>query len=99
MSKVQSASSVPPYIDDFIKTNNSKLNEIYDDGISKDAIGCLYMQCSQKENKMDVSFLNVQGILILISEESWESIVSNSNQKRIYIIRDNDINSIFIVYL
>ena len=99
MSKVQSASSVPPYIDDFIKENHNKLNEIYDEGLDENQIGCLYMNCSKDENKMDVSFLNVENILTMINTESWESIISNSNQKRIYIIRDNDINSIFIVYL
>ncbi len=95
---IQNISSLPKYISSFLNYNLSKLNEIYDEGIKKDNIGILFLNCSQQENKMDVSFLNEMQIINYIQKESWENL-KNSTDKKIFFIKDTDLNSIFITYL
>ena len=55
---IQNISSAPEYISKFINLNFTKLIEIYDNGIKENENGLLFFICSQKVNKMDVSFLN-----------------------------------------
>ena len=72
--------------------------EIYDNGISENKIGVLYFKCSEKENKMEVYFLNEEQILLNLQKDSWENL-KNSTDKKIFLVNDNDINSIFILYI
>lgn len=95
---IQNVSSLPNYLSTFLNHNLSKLNEIYDEGIKTDNIGILFLNCSQRDNKMDVSFLNESQIINYIQKESWENL-KNSTDKKIFFIKDNDLNSIFITYL
>ena len=86
--KIQNISSTPKYISDFINHNFTKLIEIYDNGISENKIGVLYFKCSEKENKMEVYFLNEEQILLNLQTD-----------KKIFLVNDNDINSMFILYI
>ena len=95
---IQNISSLPNYISTFLNYNLSKLNEIYDEGIKQDNIGILFLNCSQRDNKMDVSFLNELQIINYIQKESWENL-KKSTDKKIFFIKDIDLNSIFITYL
>ena len=95
---IQNISSLPNYISTFLNYNLSKLNEIYDEGIKQDTIGILFLNCSQRDNKMDVSFLNESQIINYIQKESWENL-KKSTDKKIFFIKDTDLNSIFITYL
>ena len=57
------------------------------------------MNCSIDQNKMDVFFMDKDLVLKYITSETYEKIKSDSNDKRIYLINDLDINSLFIIYI
>lgn len=99
MTTIQNAHSTPPYIDTFLKANMTKLVEIHDRGIEEDKVGCLGLNCSQKENKMDVYFMNEDIILQCIQKESWENLKQGIGDKKLFLIKDIDENRIFLVYI
>ena len=89
---------LPTYIKEFLQTNMTKLNDIYNDGINEHNEGKLIMKCSQKDNKMDVFFLHNE----LIREHFsmvHEKINEKNTQSKILIIQDLDLESIFLVYI
>ena len=97
MSAIKSVSTIPEYIDTFIKHNFHKLNEILDEGLSENNDeGCLYLECTKIEDKMDVSFLNKENIQKITSLNTWEDINEKYNGK-IFIINEFDEKRIFIV--
>jgi len=96
---VQNVSSVPSHIDEFLKSNNKKLQEIYDEGIKVLGDGFLSFKCKKSENKMDVLFLNEEQILANFPKETWENLKRTRGHKKIFMIEDLDINSMFIVYI
>ena len=96
---IQNVSTVPPHIDEFLKGNNQKLEEIYDEGIKAFGDGFLSFKCKKSENKMDVLFLNEEQILANLPVETWENLKTSRNNKKIFLIEDFDINSMFIVYI
>ena len=96
---IQNVSTVPPHIDEFLKGNNEKLTEIYDEGIKVLGDGFLSFKCKKSENKMDVLFLNEEQILANFPKETWENLKISRNGKKIFLIEDFDINSMFIVYI
>ena len=60
-SKVQQINSCPDYISKFIQLNMEQLCKIYDEGMSLNPDlekGILCFLCSEKENKMNVQFMN-----------------------------------------
>ena len=97
---IQHAESTPPYISTFIQNNMKKLLEIYNDGINNFQTGCLGFQCSQKENKMDVQFMNDESMLTMLQKESWDNL-NNSipEDKKLFFIMDVDMNCIFLLYV
>ena len=96
---IQNVSTVPSHINDFLKGNNEKLQEIYDEGIIVFGDGFLSFKCKKSENKMDVLFLNEEQILANFPKETWENLKNSRNDKKIFLIEDFDINSMFIVYI
>jgi len=96
---VQNVSSVPSHIDEFLKSNNKKLQEIYDEGIKVLGDGFLSFKCKKSENKMDVLFLNEEQILANFPKDTWENLKTTRGHKKIFMIEDLDINSMFIVYI
>ena len=99
MNKIQTIESTPPYIGEFIKTNMKQLSDIHDVNIKEQGIGCLGFHCSQTENKMDVYFMNEEMMLKQLQKESWEQLKQSINGKRLFLVNDLDINSIFLVYI
>ena len=97
--QIQNISSAPEYISKFINHNFTKLIEIYDEGINEFNTGVLSFKCSEKENKMDVFFMNEELILQMLQKESWEQLKNNLNDKRLFFINDLDKSSIFLVYI
>tara|TARA_A100001015_G_C14747418_1_gene616159 strand:+ start:90 stop:383 length:294 start_codon:yes stop_codon:yes gene_type:complete len=95
---IQNIQSAPSYISDFINTNFTKLIEIYDNGLKEEGIGILCFSCSQETNKMDVFFLNEDNICKELSTESWENL-KKSTEKKIFLVKDLDHNSIFLIYI
>jgi anti-sigma regulatory factor (Ser/Thr protein kinase) len=91
---------MPEYIKSFIQTNGEQLNNIYEAGYSaNENNGCLGMKCSIEKNKMDVFFMNKEQILQYIKEDDYNKIEDQSHGKKIYLISDLDINSLFIIYI
>ena len=61
MSSIQNVDSAPDYIMKFIHMNMEQLCKIYDEGMYNNSQldkGIMVFQCSEKENKMDVQFMN-----------------------------------------
>ena len=97
---IQHAESTPPYISTFIQNNMKKLIEIYNDGMNNFHEGCLGFQCSQKENKMDVQFMNDESMLTILQKESWETLKNSiSEDKKLFFVMDVDMNSVFLIYV
>ena len=97
---IQNISSAPPYINTFIQGNLEQLNKIYDEGMEISSSGVLYFQCSEKENKMDVQFMNGDDMLRMINKESWEQLKSSiPESKKLFFMKDEDLNSVFLIYI
>ena len=99
MTEIQMIGSTPSYIDDFLKKNMNKLIEIHDKGIKEQTEGCLGLKCSSEENKMDAFFMNETTIVKMLQKDSWEQLKNNLNGKKLFMINDLDLNSIFLVYI
>jgi len=96
MEEIQGADSLPEYINDFIQLNIDQLLRIYDE--HKEETGALGFKCDRKNNNMEVFFMNEELIIELIKEDIWTQIKGEHEDKKIFIIQDIDINSIFLVY-
>ena len=96
---IQNISSLPDFIDKFIKFNHDKLIEIYDEGIKEFNVGVLSFKCSENENKMDVFFMNEEQILTNLQKESWENLKNSLNDRKLFMVNDLDKNSIFLIYV
>lgn len=92
---VQNISTLPDYIDNFVKFNKSKLIEIYDNGINQYTSGILYFLCDKDTNNVDVFFLEPNKIMEMISQETWEQLKIDAGDQKIFLIKESD--RIFIV--
>lgn len=86
---VQNISSLPDFIDKFIKHNQDKLIEIYDESIKIYNTGLLYFQCDKIKNNVDVMFLYVDKIIEMMGEESWEMLKADASDKKIFLIKES----------
>ena len=97
---IQNISSAPEYINKFIQGNLQQLNTIYDEGMEKNSCGVVCFQCSQKENKMDGQFMNDEMMLEIIKKESWEQLKKSiPESKKLFFVKDIDLNSVFLIYI
>ena len=87
---VQNISSLPDFIDKFIKFNHDKLIEIYDGGIEEYKEGLLYFQCDKDKNNVDVFFLYREKVIEMISEENWEMLKRDAENKKVFLIKESD---------
>ena len=96
--EINHVDSMPQYISNFISGNLEQLNKIYEEGLSCNSEGILGCKCSEKDNRMDVQFMNEEMILEMITKESWEPYKNTipEGKKLMYII-DLDIDSIFLI--
>lgn len=101
MTTIQNVSSTPDYISNFINSNLEQLNNIHDAGMDAFKEGCLGFKCSEKENTMDVFFMNRELLIKTMAEESWENLKNSlkERQKKLFLINDLDRNAIFLVYI
>ena len=99
MNFIQNIDSTPEYISNFLKSNLGQLKNIHDEGKQENGEGCLGFKCSEKENTMDVFYMNETLILQTLDNESWQQLKSTIQEKRLFLINDLDINSIFLVYI
>ena len=99
-SHIQTISATPPYISTFINNNLEQLNKIYEEGLQMFETGILGFQCSQENNKMDVQFMNEQHICETMHPDSWGKLKQSIPEgKKLFMIMDQDINSVFLVYI
>tara|TARA_Y100001958_G_C21181309_1_gene511117 strand:- start:948 stop:1250 length:303 start_codon:yes stop_codon:yes gene_type:complete len=96
---IQNSESCPDYISKFIHLNMEKLCEIYDEGKYLNNIGLLLFKCSKEENKMDVQFKSDIDLENIYPQEFTNYLKNNyyNEDKKLFIINDIDINSIFIL--
>ena len=98
-----SQQNIPKYIDDFIKTNFEKLIEIYNTNMkelnSDESFSMLSFKCKEKENKMDVTFMNKDLLLVNFKEEDWTKISEQRGDKKIFFIEDLDRNTHYLLYV
>ena len=99
MSQVQNIESTPPYIGEFLKQNMDQLISIYDEGKKELGIGCLVLKCSQTENKMDVFYMTDEMMLETLQKESWEQLKTTIAEKKLFVVNDLDLKSIFLIYI
>lgn len=85
---VQNISNLPDFIDKFIKHNQDKLLEIYDESIKIHNTGLLYFQCDKERNNVDVMFLHDDKIIEMMGEQSWEMLKNDANNKKIFLIKE-----------
>jgi hypothetical protein len=86
---VQNISSLPDFIDKFIKFNHDKLLEIYDENIKIYNTGLLYFQCDKIKNNVDVMFLYIDKIIEMMGKESWEMLKNDAGDKKIFLIKES----------
>jgi len=96
---IQNISSLPPYLNKFMKDNFDKLNEIYAEHKENVGDGVLSFKCNENENKVDVLYMTEELILQNFSKETWESLKVQRGDKKIYLIEDLEKSSMFIVYI
>ena len=93
--EINKINTLPNYINTFLNKNIKDLLSIYEQGIKENKSGNLGMKCSQKNNIMDVFFLNDKLSSEFIPKDTYEKIEKN---KKLFIIQDLDLKSIFLVY-
>ena len=102
-SKVQQINSCPDYISKFIQLNMEQLCKIYDEGMSLNPDlekGILCFICSEKENKMDIQFMNDEMMCEIIEKDSLMQLKSTiEKNKKLLFIRDMDLNSVFLIQI
>ena len=86
---VQNINSLPDFIDKFIKFNQDKLLEIYDESIKIHNTGLLYFQCDKIKNNVDVMFLYEDKIIEMMGEQSWEMLKKDAGDKKIFLIKES----------
>ena len=101
MSSIQNVDSAPDYIMKFIHMNMEQLCKIYDEGMYNNPEldkGILVFQCSQENNKMDVQFMNDEMMCEILQKESVMNLKNNIEEnKKLFFIRDLDLNSVFLI--
>jgi len=100
---IQNVDSAPDYIMKFIHSNMEQLCKIYDEGLSNNPgleKGIIVFQCSEKENKMDVQFMNDEMMCEILEKESVMNLKNNIQEnKKLFFIRDLDISSVFLIQI
>jgi hypothetical protein len=101
MSSIQNVDSAPDYIMKFIHMNMEQLCKIYDEGMYSNPDldkGIMVFQCSDKENKMNVQFMNDEMMCEILQKESVMNLKNNiQKDKKLFFIQDLDINSVFLI--
>ena len=62
--------------------------------------GILFFLCSEKENKMDVQFMNDEMMCEIIEKDSLMQLKTTiEKNKKLLFIRDMDLNSVFLIQI
>ncbi len=97
---IQNINSAPDYIHKFVNDNYEQLTKIYKEGLEVNSEGLLVCKCSEKDNRMDVQFMNTDMITEIITKESWNSLKQTiKDDKKLLFIQDLDLECIFLLYV
>jgi len=97
---IQHIDSAPDYITKFIRGNMEQLCKIYEEGLEQNSQGILGCKCSEKNNRMDIQFMNEEAILEMITKESWEPLKGSiPTDKKLMFVMDIDKDSVFLIYV
>ena len=94
--EVNNINSGPDYIHTFVESNIEQLNEIYDKGLNDSGEGILFCKCSIDDNRIEIIYMTKHLFIENNTEEIWNDIQAD---KRIVLIEDLDISSIFVLYI
>jgi hypothetical protein len=94
--EVNNINSGPDYIHAFVESNIEQLNEIYDKGLNDSGEGILFCKCSIDDNRIEIIYMTKDLFIENNTEEIWNDIQAD---KRIVLIEDLDISSIFVLYI
>ena len=94
--EVNNINSGPDYIHAFVESNIEQLNEIYDKGLNDSGEGILFCKCSIDDNRIEIIYMTKHLFIENNTEEIWNDIQAD---KRIVLIEDLDISSIFVLYI
>ena len=94
--EVNNINSGPDYIHGFVESNIEQLNEIYDKGLNDSGEGILFCKCSIDDNRIEIIYMTKHLFIENNTEEIWNDIQAD---KRIVLIEDLDISSIFVLYI
>ena len=102
-NNIQLIESAPDYIHKFIHNNMEQLCKIYDEGMyqNENLDKCiLFFICSEKNNNIDVQFKNDEMMYEMVQKESFDNLKKNiPENKKLFIINDEDKNCIFLIYI
>ena len=91
---------IPDYVHEFIREKKDKLNEIYEGRKSVDGPGYLHIKINVKENKIDVIYIDEMLKRQMLTKEFCENVETNNKEdKKIYLVEDINLNSLFILYI
>ena len=93
--EVKNVNTIPYYIDDFINHNKEKIKELFNNDENKEK-NFIFMNCNEKENKLDISFFDLQGLMLFFQESSDISTQAINGNYNCIIC---DINKIFLLKL
>jgi len=100
---IKNIDSAPDYIMKFIHGNMEQLCNIYDEGMFNTPgleKGIMFFQCSQKDNKMDVQFMNDEMMENIMTKNNIQDIKNNSDKdKKIFFIQDLDLECFFLLQI
>jgi hypothetical protein len=94
--EIINTNSGPDYIHNFIENNISQLNEIFDNEKKQNGDGILYCKCSDKENKLELIYMNKELFIDSFGQHIWSKLQVD---KRIIYVEDLDISEKFIFYI
>ena len=100
---VEKSNITPKYIDLFIKHNAYKLRAIYENeikGKEEKGKGILYIECSNKENIMNINYADDEFMLGLIHENSLKGLKENIPENKILLFTyDKDLNNVYLIHI
>ena len=94
--EVNNINSGPDYIHGFVESNIEQLNEIYEKGLNDSGEGILFCKCSIKDNRIEIIYMTKDLFIQNNDVKMWNDIQAD---KRIVLIEDLDISSIFVLYI
>tara|TARA_B110000902_G_scaffold197152_1_gene223677 strand:+ start:139 stop:447 length:309 start_codon:yes stop_codon:yes gene_type:complete len=100
---IQEINSAPEYITKFISGNLEQLEKIYNEGmeISEQLDkGILYFNCSEKENVMDVQFMDDIMMESIIAKDSVGELKQTIRlDKKLLFVNDIDRKCVFLIQI